>query len=244
MKRCSALLLGLFLCAMPVLALEEIRVGVELQPYAPYSEVVEGEYRGYARDLLDAFAAESVELGYACTIHGAQGVTADVLHGIATGAETRQQLYTMLTRGRHANHAWLQVDTTDTHTWSVNNGGKGSYGSFSVDGSGNWTYNLDNANKDVQALKTGESITESFTVTVDDGHGGKVKTIALEQGKPGKMSKEEYDKATADLVSYLVWMGEPMAETRKTIGTVVLAFLGLLFVLSYLLKKNYWKDIH
>jgi glutaredoxin len=40
------------------------------------------------------------------------------------------------------------------------------------------------------------------------------------------MSKEEYDKATADLVSYLVWMGEPMAETRKTIGTVVLAFLG------------------
>jgi ubiquinol-cytochrome c reductase cytochrome c1 subunit len=35
-----------------------------------------------------------------------------------------------------------------------------------------------------------------------------------------------------------------MAETRKTIGTVVLAFLGLLFVLSYLLKKNYWKDIH
>jgi ubiquinol-cytochrome c reductase cytochrome c1 subunit len=48
----------------------------------------------------------------------------------------------------------------------------------------------------------------------------------LEQGKPGKMSKEEYDKATADLVSYLVWMGEPMAETRKTIGTVVLAFLG------------------
>jgi RNA polymerase-associated protein len=41
------------------------------------------------------------------------------------------------------------------------------------------------------------------------------------------MSKEEYDKATADLVSYLVWMGEPMAETRKTIGTVVLAFLAL-----------------
>ena len=78
----------------------------------------------------------------------------------------------------------------------------------------------------------------------DDGHGGKVKTISLEQGKPGKMSKEEYDKATADLVSYLVWMGEPMAETRKTVGTVVLAFLGLLFVLSYLLKKNYWKDVH
>lgn len=78
----------------------------------------------------------------------------------------------------------------------------------------------------------------------DDGHGGKIKEIHLEQGKPGKMSKEEYDKATADLVSYLTWMGEPMAETRKGIGKVVIAFLGVLFVLSYLLKKNYWKDVH
>ena len=39
-------------------------------------------------------------------------------------------------------------------------------------------------------------------------------------------------------------MGEPMAEKRKNVGTAVIAFLGLLFVLSYLLKKNYWKDIH
>ena len=44
--------------------------------------------------LPAGYVNESVELGYACTIHGAQGVTADVLHGIATGAETRQQLYT------------------------------------------------------------------------------------------------------------------------------------------------------
>lgn len=59
--------------------------------------------------LPAGYVTESVELGYACTIHGAQGVTADVLHGIATGAETRQQLYTMLTRGRYANHVHLEV---------------------------------------------------------------------------------------------------------------------------------------
>jgi DNA primase catalytic core len=59
--------------------------------------------------LPAGYVAEQVELGYACTIHGAQGVTADVLHGIATGAETRQQLYTTLTRGRHANHVHLEV---------------------------------------------------------------------------------------------------------------------------------------
>ena len=78
----------------------------------------------------------------------------------------------------------------------------------------------------------------------DDGHGNMTKVVHIEPGKPGKMSKDEYDKATADLVSFLVWMGEPMAGTRKTIGTFVLAFLGVLFVLSYLLKKNYWKDVH
>ena len=61
---------------------------------------------------------ESVELGYATTIHAAQGVTADTCHGLLTGEESRQLAYTMLTRGRHANHAWLQVGTTDPHAGS------------------------------------------------------------------------------------------------------------------------------
>lgn len=49
------------------------------------------------------------ELGYATTIHTAQGVTADTCHGLLTGTETRQQLYTMATRGRHANHLHIQT---------------------------------------------------------------------------------------------------------------------------------------
>lgn len=48
-------------------------------------------------------------LGYATTIHGAQGLTADTMHGLTTGDESREQLYTMLTRGRQANHVYLQV---------------------------------------------------------------------------------------------------------------------------------------
>jgi conjugative relaxase-like TrwC/TraI family protein len=51
----------------------------------------------------------STGLGYASTIHAAQGVTADTMHGLATGQESRQQLYTMLSRGRAANHLYLQV---------------------------------------------------------------------------------------------------------------------------------------
>ena len=61
--------------------------------------------------------SESTGLGYASTIHAAQGVSADTMHGLATGHETRQLLYTMLTRGRAANHLYLQVvGDGDPHT--------------------------------------------------------------------------------------------------------------------------------
>jgi conjugative relaxase-like TrwC/TraI family protein len=59
--------------------------------------------------LPSDYVRASTGLGYATTIHGAQGVSADTLHGLLTGQESRQQLYTMLTRGRHANHLYLQV---------------------------------------------------------------------------------------------------------------------------------------
>jgi conjugative relaxase-like TrwC/TraI family protein len=63
------------------------------------------------------YVREWTGLGYATTIHAAQGVTADTMHGLATGQESRQQLYTMLTRGRHANHLYLQVvGDGDPHT--------------------------------------------------------------------------------------------------------------------------------
>ena len=82
-------------------------------------------------------------------------------------------------------------------------------------------------------------------VEKDDGHGNKAKHLEkLEVVKPGKMNKEEYDNAVADLVSFLVYIGEPMAETRKKLGVGVLIALGVLFVLAYALKKNYWKDVH
>jgi conjugative relaxase-like TrwC/TraI family protein len=55
------------------------------------------------------YVRTSTGLGYATTIHAAQGVTADTMHGLLTGQESRQQLYTMLTRGRQANHLYLQV---------------------------------------------------------------------------------------------------------------------------------------
>jgi AAA domain/TrwC relaxase len=55
------------------------------------------------------YVTTSTGLGYATTIHSAQGISSGTMHGLVTGQESRQQLYTMLTRGRHANHLYLQV---------------------------------------------------------------------------------------------------------------------------------------
>ena len=59
--------------------------------------------------LPAAYVSTATELGYATTVHTAQGVTADTMHGVVTGEESRQQLYTMLTRGRTANHLYVSV---------------------------------------------------------------------------------------------------------------------------------------
>ncbi|MCW8891260.1 MAG: cytochrome c1 [Sedimenticola sp.] len=60
----------------------------------------------------------------------------------------------------------------------------------------------------------------------------------------GKMSAEEFDGAMRDLTAFLSYVGEPIQLERKRIGMWVLLFIGIFFVLAYLLKKEYWKDIH
>ncbi|PZP64871.1 MAG: cytochrome c1 [Azospira oryzae] len=77
-----------------------------------------------------------------------------------------------------------------------------------------------------------------------ESHGEKHVVKKLVLAEPGKLSKNEYDAAVADLVNYLTYMGEPARLTRVQIGIVVLLFLAVLFVLAYLLKKEFWKDVH
>ena len=69
-----------------------------------------------------------------------------------------------------------------------------------------------------------------------------VQKLVLE--KPGSMKPAEYDRMVGDLVNFLVYVGEPSRQSRVELGIYVLLFLGVLFVLAYLLKKEYWKDVH
>jgi ubiquinol-cytochrome c reductase cytochrome c1 subunit len=62
--------------------------------------------------------------------------------------------------------------------------------------------------------------------------------------KAGSMSNEEYDKAISDLTAFMVYLGEPAKLVRYRLGSYVLLFLAFFLVFVYLLKKNYWKDVH
>lgn len=75
----------------------------------------------HRRCLLPArYVAAHVTLGYAATVDSAQGITADICHGIVTDRLTRNRLYVLLTRGRHENHAWVPtaLDNTEQAPWS------------------------------------------------------------------------------------------------------------------------------
>lgn len=60
----------------------------------------------------------------------------------------------------------------------------------------------------------------------------------------GTLSPEEYDQVARDLTAFLAYVGEPIQMERKRLGIWVLLFIAVFFVLSYLLKKEYWKDVH
>lgn len=66
----------------------------------------------------------------------------------------------------------------------------------------------------------------------------------LQVVQAGSMTGPEYDRAIRDLVTFLSYLGEPMQIERQRIGIYVMLFLLVFLVLAYLLKKEYWKDVH
>lgn len=77
-----------------------------------------------------------------------------------------------------------------------------------------------------------------------DGHGGVRKVHKLETVRAGTLSSTEFDIVVRDVVNFLAWVAEPNQVLRKQVGFWVLLVLGILVVLTWLLKKEFWKDVH
>ncbi len=74
------------------------------------------------------------------------------------------------------------------------------------------------------------------TQELRDGH--------LEQVAPGTLKPAEYDAVVRDLVNFMVYMGEPAKLVRYSLGIKVMLFLLVFCGLAYMVKREYWRDVH
>lgn len=75
----------------------------------------------------------------------------------------------------------------------------------------------------------------------DDSHGACGRVVAGE--REGSLDPEQYQAAMYDLVNFMAYMAEPVAAKRERMGVNVLLFIAVFFVFTYLLNREYWKDV-
>lgn len=75
-----------------------------------------------------------------------------------------------------------------------------------------------------------------------EGHGKKHELFTL--AAPGKLSADEYKKFVADTVNFMAYAAEPGKAKRISTGIKVMIYLFIFTFFAYLLKKEYWKDVH
>ena len=95
-----------------------------------------------------------------------------------------------------------------------------------------------------QQQAMGAAIAAKTLVGVEPAAGGKWKVLSLSNESPGSMSQVAFESTAADIVNYLDYIAEPSKNHWIRIGIIVLLFLGVLFVVAYALKHEYWRDVH
>jgi len=80
--------------------------------------------------------------------------------------------------------------------------------------------------------------------TVSDASGVQTQVFrGWEQVTPGTMKPEEFDRAVAELVSFMSWMSDPLKNQRIRMGVWVMLFLGVFTLIAWRLNASYWKVI-
>jgi ubiquinol-cytochrome c reductase cytochrome b subunit len=79
-------------------------------------------------------------------------------------------------------------------------------------------------------------------LTGDSAHADPCGELVITE--PGTMDEEEFDSAMYNLVNFLAYNAEPMKAERQRLGVYALLFIAVFFIFSWLLNREYWKDIH
>jgi ubiquinol-cytochrome c reductase cytochrome c1 subunit len=76
------------------------------------------------------------------------------------------------------------------------------------------------------------------------GLGGERPVEKLVLAQPGTQTPAQFDQTVRDITTFLEYAGEPAALKRQSLGVWVVLFLAFLTFLAWLLKKEYWRDVH
>ena len=95
--------------------------------------------------------------------------------------------------------------------------------------------------KQVQVVENGKKLFDPLTGTPVTEEACDQLTIVP---GTGKQTEAEFDETVKNLVTFLAYSANPVKLESQRIGTYVLLFLAFFFVVSYLLKREYWKNVH
>ncbi|HQX93200.1 cytochrome c1 [Thermomonas sp.] len=62
--------------------------------------------------------------------------------------------------------------------------------------------------------------------------------------QPGTQDAAAFDQTVRDITAFLEYAGEPAATKREGLGVWVILFLAFFTMMAWLLKKEYWRDVH
>ena len=75
-----------------------------------------------------------------------------------------------------------------------------------------------------------------------DSH--KISELVIPAAQAGTLNAAEYQRVTRDITNFMAFMAEPVRAKRQEMGVWVIGFLIVFTTLAYLLKREYWRDIH
>lgn len=78
----------------------------------------------------------------------------------------------------------------------------------------------------------------------EQGADGQAHVVKLELVSPGRIDARQYDQVARDISAFMQYVAEPAAMKRESVGVWVVLFLAFFTFLAYLLKSEYWRDVH
>jgi ubiquinol-cytochrome c reductase cytochrome c1 subunit len=73
---------------------------------------------------------------------------------------------------------------------------------------------------------------------------GEAHVESFEIAQQGSQNAQQFDQTARDITAFLEYAAEPAGLKRQKIGVWVILFLSLFTFLAWLLKKEYWRDVH